>query len=68
MRNYTTYPDPFKRNDSYTVDEINRGLHWVNTDYTCPHCGKVQSVAQMNGVGAPCIRCGKREHDKGPTA
>jgi transcription elongation factor Elf1 len=58
---FKTYP-PFDR-EGLTPDEIKRGFTWLYTDYECVHCGKLQSVAQAGGVGAPCIACGKRLTD-----
>lgn len=58
---YKTYPKhhlPDGEN-GYTADEIRRGVHWLYTDVTCGHCGKVQPVAATGGVGGPCVRCGK---------
>jgi len=56
---YRTYPKD--RETGFTADEIRRGVHWVYTDYECPHCGKVQPVAALGSVGGPCVCCGKRE-------
>jgi transcription elongation factor Elf1 len=43
----------------YTADEVRRGFVALHTDYTCPFCGRVQSVPQMGGYGGDCVQCGK---------
>ena len=43
----------------YSAQDIRRGLHWVHTDVTCPHCAKEQPVAMTGYVGGPCISCGQ---------
>lgn len=54
-----TYPNAACPDGEYTAKEIQSGLHWVNTDVTCPHCEKVQPVAATGYLGGPCVRCGK---------
>lgn len=44
----------------FSVDEIERGIHTLWMDVTCPNCEKEQSVAQTGYIGGPCIRCGMR--------
>jgi len=44
----------------FTVQEIERGDHFLWMDVTCPNCEKEQSVASTGYVGGPCVRCGKR--------
>lgn len=46
--------------EGFTVDEIQRGIHALWMDVTCPHCGKEQAVAQTGFIGGPCCRCGGR--------
>lgn len=53
---YRTYPKPNRK--PFTVEEIERGDTALYTDYECPGCGKVQSVANTGGYGHPCLRCG----------
>lgn len=53
-----TYPNATSLDGSYTAEEIRCGLHWVNTDVTCPICGKVQPVTATHYIGGPCVRCG----------
>lgn len=57
--NLKIYDDPFKRGQGYTSEEIAKGVHWLNTDVECPHCGKVQPVAVTGYLGGPCCRCGE---------
>lgn len=44
----------------FSAEEIRRGDHTLYMDVTCPHCGKVQAVAQTGSMGGPCICCGNR--------
>lgn len=44
----------------FSADEINRGIHSLYMDVTCPWCGKEQAVSQTGFIGGPCCRCGKR--------
>jgi len=57
---YRTYPNTLSdRGDgSFTADDVRRGMIALHTDYTCPRCGRVQSVAQIGGYGGRCIECG----------
>lgn len=48
------------REDGFSADEIERGIHWLHADVTCPWCGKEQPVAVTQYVGGPCCRCGQR--------
>ena len=59
--NIKIYPNPSSssRDGSYSSDDIRRGVHWVNADVTCPHCGKLQPMAATHYLGGPCVRCGK---------
>ncbi len=43
----------------FSADEIRRGIQWVYTDVTCPHCGKYQPVAATGYLGGPCVACGE---------
>ena len=54
---YKTYPK-HNGDGSFSKDEIKHGMVALYTDYECPKCGKIQSVAQMGGYGGDCIRCG----------
>ena len=59
---YKHYP---KENGSgFTAEEVRRGLIVLYTDYTCPFCGKEQTVAQMGGYGGDCIGCGESSNPK----
>ena len=62
MSPYIQYPkhNHDEEQRGFTADEIRRGIHTLFIDYECSHCGKVQSLANMGGQGAPCIRCGKK--------
>lgn len=42
----------------FTAEEIRLGHHWLYADVKCVDCGKVQSVAQVGGIGGKCIKCG----------
>lgn len=44
----------------FSVDEIERGIHVLWMDVTCPWCGTEQAVTQTGYLGGPCCRCGKR--------
>ena len=55
---YHHYPNSYE-NGRFTANDIRRGLVALHTDYDCPFCGKLQSVAQMGGYGGDCIQCGK---------
>jgi DNA-directed RNA polymerase subunit RPC12/RpoP len=46
-------------NAGFSADEIKRSVHWLYADIECPHCGKLQAVANTSYLGGPCIRCGK---------
>lgn len=50
------YPPP----QGYTQDEMKRGLWALDTDVKCsnPDCGKEYSLANVNGMGGPCKKCG----------
>jgi hypothetical protein len=58
---YRTYPNT--RLDavdgSFSAEDVRRGIVALHTDYTCPFCGKVQSLASMGGFGGWCIACGR---------
>jgi hypothetical protein len=56
--NLKVYDNPHNRGGGYSSEEIRRGDHWLNTDVTCPTCGKVQPVAATGGLGGPCVQCG----------
>lgn len=59
----TFYPktDRKPEDSGYTPEEIRRSYHWIYADVTCSECGKVQSVAQIGGLGGYCIRCGSKQ-------
>ena len=48
------YPPP----EGYTAEEMRKGLWSLNADVVCEDCKKVQSVAQVGGLGGKCIKCG----------
>lgn len=53
---YKTYPK--YNGEGFSADEVACGITSLYTDYECPNCHKIQSVAQMGGYGGDCIRCG----------
>lgn len=59
MLKFYRNPHSLDGEGGYTGEEIQRGLHWINADVTCFHCGKEQPVAVTHHVGGPCVRCGK---------
>ena len=56
---YHHYPNSGNRDGSFSVEDVRHGLIALHTDYTCPFCGKHQSVAQLGGYGGHCIQCGE---------
>ena len=45
--------------ESFTPEEIQRGIHWLYTDVKCEKCGKVQSLAMAGSIDqGKCIKCG----------
>lgn len=56
------YPKHFSEIDQdagFSAEEIKRGVHWLYADIECPHCRKLQTVANTGYLGGPCICCGK---------
>lgn len=51
---------PKSNGEGFSGEEIKRGVHWLYADIECPHCKKLQSVANTGYVGGACIRCGKQ--------
>lgn len=52
----TIYPPP----EGFTAEEMKSG-HWaLYADVACEDCKKVYSVAQVNGIGGICKKCGGR--------
>ena len=51
---FKTYPPA----EGYTAEQIRKGHHWIDTDVTCPHCGKVQPMAATQYFGGTCVECG----------
>lgn len=57
MKEFKVYPKP--DGEDYTPKEIRNGLHLVNTDIVCEHCGKTMPIASTQYMGGPCYFCGK---------
>ena len=55
---YHNYPNSTP-DGIFTREDVRHGLVALHTDYTCPFCGRNQSVAQMGGYGGRCIQCGE---------
>jgi len=55
---------PKDNGEGFSADEIRAGHHWVYSDVTCPHCGKVQPMAATRYMGGPCCACGKLTNGK----
>jgi len=49
------YPEP----GEMTKQAVKDGSVWLYADIQCPHCEKIQSVAQTGFLGGPCMRCEK---------
>jgi hypothetical protein len=56
-KTYERYYSGSREVHPFTADDINKGHASLYTDYECNKCGFVQSVANMGGYGAPCMRC-----------
>jgi hypothetical protein len=56
---FKMYPKTHGQDRGFSADEVRRGIPWVYTDVTCPHCQKVQPVAATSYVGGPCVACGQ---------
>jgi len=56
---YPKHSSGIDKDAGFSANEIKRGIHWLYADIECPHCGKLQAVANTNYLGGPCIRCGK---------
>lgn len=44
--------------DSFTPDDIRRGVHWLYADVECANCGMIQTVSAMGGLDGKCVSCG----------
>jgi hypothetical protein len=46
--------------EGLSAEELKRGwwLLYVDVQCTNPECGKVYSLANAGGLGAPCKKCG----------
>lgn len=56
---YPKHSPSIGQDAGFSADEIKRGIHWIYADIECPHCGKLQAVANTSYLGGPCIRCGQ---------
>ena len=56
---YRNYPNTLSPDGSFSASDVRTGMIALHTDYCCPLCNKVQSVAQMSGYGGCCIKCGE---------